>query len=131
MNAQLKNELAAALCAEPHSLRHFAIEIIQKLEPVFDDHRPALPVVGTYGNYSGDNYGAHTLKVQVNGLVLFYSYRSIVAYQDWKDGLVVSVNRWGTTTGKHLNWIQADHKKRVSNFDERLAAALERHGLRE
>jgi len=31
-----------------------------------------------------------------------------------RTGLVCRKNEWGTTTGKHLNWIQPDKKKRVT-----------------
>ena len=87
-----------------------------------------LPTISSYGNYESDNYGAHTLCVDFDNFRLFYSYKTIVAYYDVQDGLVCSENVWGVTTGKHLNWIQSDKKKRVKSaeFDTMLKAMLER-----
>lgn len=87
-----------------------------------------LPTISSYGNYESDNYGAHTLCVDFDNFRLYYSYKTIVAYYDLQDGLVCSENVWGTTTGKHLNWIQSDKKKRVKSeqFDTMLKSMLER-----
>ena len=88
-----------------------------------------LPVITNYGHYSNDNYGAHTLKVDLGSIEFYYSYETIVAYCDGKDGLVCSENAWGNTTGKHLNWIQSDKKKRDSyqSFEVMLKEAIARH----
>ena len=88
-----------------------------------------LPEISNYGQYSSDNYGAHTLRVDLPTIRLYYSYQTIVAYYDGQDGLICSDNVWGVTTGKHLNWIQPNHKERVKNdkFNEMLTAALSRH----
>ena len=88
-----------------------------------------LPVITNYGHYSNDNYGAHTLKVDLGSIEFYYSYETIVAYCDAKDGLVCSENKWGNTTGKHLNWIQSDKKKRYSyqSFEVMLKEAIARH----
>lgn len=87
-----------------------------------------LPKIRNYGQYSSDNYGAHTLEVDLGLLSLFYSYDTIVAFCD-EQGLVCSVNQWTVTTGKHLNWIQPDKKQRVNGetFNKLLAEALARH----
>lgn len=65
----------------------------------------------------------------MGGIEFYYSYETIVAYAEPIDGLVCSENVWGTTTGKHLNWIQPDKKFRVKHdkFQEMLKAAIERH----
>lgn len=88
-----------------------------------------LPKISSYGNYDNSNYGAHTLQVDLGDMTIFYSYETIVAYSDGKDGLVCSENQWSTTTGKHLNWIQPDKKARVNNetFNTMLGEALKRH----
>jgi hypothetical protein len=85
--------------------------------------------ITNYGQYSSDNYGAHTLKVDLGEIEFYYSYETIVAYCDGKDGRVCSVNQWGTTTGKHLNWIEPNKKYRkdAEQFDSMLKAAIERH----
>ena len=87
-----------------------------------------LPTISTYGNYESDNYGAHALRVDFEMFTLYYSYKTIVAYYDHVDGLVCSKNVWGVTTGKHLNWIEPDKKKRVENdaFQQMLKTMLER-----
>lgn len=88
-----------------------------------------LPQIKSYGQYTNDNYGAHTLCVDLGNIALYYSYSTIVAYVDYTDCLVCCQNRWGPTTGKHLNWIQPDHSKRLDSeaFDKMLTAALKRH----
>ena len=59
---------------------------------------------------------------------LYYSYKTIVAFYDVVTGLVCCENVWGVTTGKHLNWIQPDKKRRVKStkFDTMLKEMLER-----
>ena len=88
-----------------------------------------LPVITNYGHYSNDNYGAHTLKVDLGSIEFYYSYETIVAYLDDKDGLVCSENRWGPTTGKHLNWIKSNKKLRKNQyeFSTMLKEAIARH----
>ena len=89
-----------------------------------------LPDVSSYGKYSSDNYGVNALRVNLGTITLYYSYQTIVAYRDIQDGLVVHVNDWGTTTGKHLNWLDdGDKKYRLmrNEFEKMLKAALDRH----
>lgn len=87
-----------------------------------------LPEISSYGQYSNGNYGAHTLCVDFENFRLYFSYETIVAFYDVVTGLVCCENVWGTTTGKHLNWIQPDKKKRVKSeqFDIMLKTMLER-----
>ena len=78
----------------------------------------SLPKISNYGQYSSDNYGAHTLRVDVgNKLTLFYSYETVVAFSDGKNRFV-SQNKWGVTTGKHLNWIDRGNKENRLPYDE-------------
>ena len=72
-----------------------------------------LPTIKSYGQYNGNNYGVHTLKVDLGAFELFYSYETIVAFCSGKTGLVCSENNWGVTTGKHLNWIVPNKKERI------------------
>lgn len=92
--------------------------------------KQTLPTIRNYGDYSSDNYGAHSLLVSFPNFELFYSYQTIVAYREFGgDGLVVSQNDWGTTTGKHLNWIDdGDKGSRIpyEEFKTKLNAMLER-----
>lgn len=75
-----------------------------------------LPEFRSYGDYSNDNYGAHSLVfTDTQGNDFYFSYKTCVAFSTIKTGLVCSENVWSVTTGKHLNWIQPDKKERVSN----------------
>lgn len=49
-------------------------------------------------------------RVYVGNIVLWFSYETIVAYHVPGDGRKVSVNVWGTATGKHLNAIDGGTK---------------------
>lgn len=91
-----------------------------------------LPKISSYGEYSSDNYGAHSRSVELANITLYYSYETIVAYRDTTDGLIVSENCWSTTTGKHLNWIDGGNKKSRkprAEFEAMLSAACERHNI--
>ena len=58
-----------------------------------------------YGKYSSDNYGAHTLVFEDgNGNEFWFSYDTLVAFRIKHEFHIIK-NYWGTTTGKHLNWI--------------------------
>ena len=85
-----------------------------------------LPEFQSYGEYSSDNYGVNTLQFIMPGITIYFSYQTVVAYYTPADGRVVSENIWGTTTGKHLNWIDPDHSIRTPRlmFEAKLEAAL-------
>ena len=69
----------------------------------------------SYGNYSSSNYGVNALVFQdVNRVLYYFSYKTLVAFEHRSTGLVIRENIWGTTTGKHLNWIDDDKSKRVN-----------------
>lgn len=86
-----------------------------------------LPTISNYGNYSSNNYGAHTRCVDFGVFKLYYSYETIVAFYE-NGEITCSENNWGNTTGKHLNWVQPDKKKRISyaEFVNMLNTMLER-----
>jgi len=73
----------------------------------------------SYGNYSSSNYGVNALMFEDGKENRFYfSYKTLVAFSTPSSGLVVHANVWGTTTGKHLNWIDnKGHKSRVSSSE--------------
>jgi hypothetical protein len=90
-----------------------------------------LPTISNYGQYSSSNYGAHTLMVNVGGVRLWYSYSTLVAFADGNQ-FCVCENVWGTTTGKHINWIDGGRKsERLSHEDFMIAwrKCAEVHGL--
>lgn len=63
------------------------------------------------------------MRVSLPGITVYFSYKTPVAFETAKTGLVCRVNDWSTTTGKHLNAIQPDKSKRVSGQEfERLFA---------
>ena len=68
-----------------------------------------------YGNYASDNYGANSIAVEMGTRRVYYSYDTIIAFcgtnSKGKYFDCVIENRWGTTTGKHLNWIDGGNKK--------------------
>ena len=77
-----------------------------------------------YGNYSNNNYGSHSLAFSDNfGNDYYFSYDTLIAFRG-DEGLVIHQNNWGTTTGKHLNWINSDKKIRVNSevFQAKLEA---------
>jgi len=90
-----------------------------------------LPTITSYGDYSSQNYGMNTLRVDTASITLYYSYRTIVAFHTIKTGLVICENVWGTTTGKHLNWINPDHSVRLDyeTFNKELEATLKELNL--
>lgn len=73
-----------------------------------------LPKFESYGNYSSDNYGVHSLVFTIGDFNIYFSYKTPIAYQHPRTGLVCRNNEWGKTTGKHLNILQPDKKKRIS-----------------
>jgi hypothetical protein len=86
--------------------------------------------IWNYGEYSNDNYGS-CRAVQIGDLTLYFSYRTVIAFEDANTGRTIIRNYWGPTTGKHLNWIDPDPKIRLSSeeFNKRLNETLERHSL--
>lgn len=84
--------------------------------------------VRNYGEYSSENYGAHTLVFSDgHGNQFWFSYDTLVAFCVNGEFHIIQ-NYWGTTTGKHLNWIDSDHSIRetIDEFNanyERLMAA--------
>lgn len=81
-----------------------------------------LPKISSYGQYSSDNYGAHSLCVEMPNVTVWFSYQTPVAFQVPGNPRVVRENDWGPTTGKHLKWIDGgDKSNRVSGQEfERL-----------
>ena len=67
----------------------------------------------SYGDYASSNYGVNSMEfTDGNGNTFYFSYKTLVAFYS-KGELICIKNYWGCTTGKHLNWIQPDHSKRV------------------
>lgn len=66
----------------------------------------------SYGHYSSSNYGINTLAFEDGkGNTFYFSYKTLVAFKTKDKTLFVRENIWGTTTGKHLNWIDGGDKE--------------------
>lgn len=74
-----------------------------------------LPTISSYGNYSSVGYGAHTLRVTVGNVTVWFSYQTAVAFQVLGQKMVICENVWTPTTGKHLNMIDPDKSHRVGH----------------
>ena len=94
----------------------------------------SLPTISSYGKYDSDNYGAHSLRVSIGGLDVYFSYSTPVAFRAPGQLLIVRENEWGPTTGKHLNWIDGGDKTAKKarlpgrEFEEHLRAMVEEIG---
>ena len=79
--------------------------------------------------YSGEN-STHLL---IGNLELWFSYKTVVAFK-YKNIMRVSENLWGSTTGKHLNWIDGGTKENRmmrDMFENELQHVLFECGFRE
>lgn len=86
------------------------------------------------GKVWANQFGAtnNAVEVGIGNVRLYFSYKTLIAYEDNEDGQVVSENVWSTTTGKHLNYVDGGDKKsrcKSDQFDQKVAAMLKRHGL--
>lgn len=85
-----------------------------------------------YGVYSSNNYGAHSLCFVTPTGKYWFSYDTLVAFMINGEFHIIK-NYWGTTTGKHLNWIDVDHSIREDRetFDNNLNRLIETCNLKE
>ena len=84
-----------------------------------------------YGDYKSDNYGGHSMAIQIGTLYLYFSYDTVVAFEAPMFGFRCCENVWTVTTGKHLNWLEPDKSKRIPSeqIDKELASVLKKHKL--
>lgn len=54
-------------------------------------------------------------RLEICELRLWFSYQTLIAFQLAGQSLVIRENEWSTTTGRHLNAINADTKIRISS----------------
>lgn len=87
-------------------------------------NKEKLVNISSYGDYSSSNYGAHCMRVDIpasaknkHGIILYFSYNTLIAFRGFvneeKQGLFIIKNYWGSTTGKHLNFICSNKEKRL------------------
>lgn len=69
--------------------------------------------------------------VSVGDLRLYFSYDTLIGYEDSVDGRVATRNYWGPTTGKHLNSldVRQDERCQKEEFEAKVSEMLKRHGL--
>jgi hypothetical protein len=90
----------------------------------------SLPQVSSYGQYSSNNYGAHTLLFSIGPVDIYFSYKTIVGFRSPRTGLVLSENLWGPTTGKHLNFISRNAKRlKRDEFEKTVADGLSQYEI--
>ncbi len=87
--------------------------------PTYEDRhsRTAQPTLSSYGTF-GDS---RTTRLDMGPVVLWYSYKALIAYKVNGDPIVIRENQWGSRmTGKHMNLI-ADKSCRIPSkeFDRR------------
>ncbi len=76
----------------------------------------------SYGNYASHNYGVNAMRfIDTKGWSFWFSYTTLVAFTG-PNGKIVHENDWGTTTGKHLNWIDGGNKVNRLSADDFEAA---------
>lgn len=65
-------------------------------------------------------------QVTVGSLTIWFSYKTPIAFQEGWGSIVVRENDWNQTTGKHLNWVNADKSTRIDGreFEAELAKVL-------
>lgn len=54
--------------------------------------------------------------LEVGGLTIYFSYQTVIAFKVFGN-LYISENKWGSTTGKHLNSINSDKNIRISHSE--------------
>jgi hypothetical protein len=82
------------------------------------------------------DYTENTLIIDMNnkqGLRLYFSYNTCVAFYTYDTGTVVSENCWSTTTGKFLNTINPNKKERLerNEFEKQLEAVLNKEEVKQ
>ena len=85
-----------------------------------------------YGHYQSDNYGAHSLAVDIGTVTFYFSYDTVIGFHEAGHTRKVSENVWTVTTGKHLNWVEPVKSRRLPHdiFQKELDDCLARHNLK-
>lgn len=87
-----------------------------------------VPKIKAYYHNGSGIPKPNAIAVTVSGMTFFYSYNTLIAFED-KEGLIISENVWSNTTGRHLNAIEPDNKKRLKHmiFIEEVEKRLSNH----
>jgi hypothetical protein len=95
----------------------------------------ALPSISSYTPHFDSNYGAHTLRIDLGPLTVWFSFKTPVAFRAPGTPTIVRQNDWGATTGKHLKFINGETSKTDTiqvageQFEELWAKHVELHEL--
>lgn len=84
-------------------------------------------------SFYNENSAKNAILLTINGVRFYFSYRTLVAVK-YSGESATHVNDWGTTTGKHLNWIDGGSPKtRVTGevWDNHVAQAMQAAGITE
>lgn len=91
-----------------------------------------IPSIECYTDYNGSSASrVNALCLTLGSLRIYYSYKTPVAFINSEGALVIRENDWGPITGKHLNSIDKDVKKRISGaeFEALLEAHMAKYAL--
>ena len=69
-----------------------------------------------YGKNKSDKFNGRSVKLILGDIILYFSFDTIVAFE-YDGELYCSKNKWSNTSGRHLNLIQPDKKKRIHHFE--------------
>ena len=100
----------------PAELAELGREIVEITKQ--DGASPALPMPAISHPAIGATPQPNFTRVTIGTLTLWFSYETCIAFNTGAE-LVVTRNRWSTTTGKHLNWLDAGDpfKRRLDQAD--------------
>ena len=80
--------------------------------------------------YCEKTTAANALAFELDGITVWFSYKTPVAFRVDGYSVVVRANAWGPTTGKHLNYIDDGYKtRRVSGSAFAASLALQLEGM--
>jgi len=85
--------------------------------------------INTYGDSVNAN---NAMRVEIGDMTLWFSYHTLIAFKMERGKIKVCENCWGSTTGKHLNYIDGgDDKNRIRRdlFEQEVVEILRNYGL--
>lgn len=68
--------------------------------------------IDAYGDYKSD-WNGRAMKLVLDGITIWFSYSTPIAFRNHGGKIVATENRWGTTTGRHLNFLEPNKDRRV------------------
>lgn len=65
-----------------------------------------------------ENSARNFNSVSIGSVTFYFSYQTCVAVRVGWSKLYVCKNVWGSTTGKHLNWVDGGNKENRIDYDK-------------